>query len=208
MEWTTVHNDNGSIDYVTPLPGPVARYEDATQVLRWYNRQERSWVVSFADEQRHQVGPSEYVYSLEDAIDEAAHLIGQADPTPAQGAPAMTDIGHAEDYVDALTADEARTLHAALTARLDREAAAALAARWAAIDWDALDWRPTDKGESAPLPTDLWDCTSCSDDSGWTERVTAQRDPDGTITVHPECGHCGYEPTLDREGNVVDSIFS
>jgi len=75
LRWTKIEND-----YVTPLPQPtdVGYGQTATQVLRWYNRDERSWVTSYADEQRRQVGSSEYDGSREDSDASAAALIADS----------------------------------------------------------------------------------------------------------------------------------
>jgi hypothetical protein len=63
-------------NYYRPLPAPRdVRGEIATQVLRWYNRFERSWVVSLADAMGRQVGPSTYVYSLDDALAVAERMV-------------------------------------------------------------------------------------------------------------------------------------
>ena len=107
-----------------------------------------------------------------------------------------------------VTVADLRALIAEASRYVEAADLAALAERWAAIDWGGLDWRDdsprTDRSlERAALPDDLWTCTSCSEDSGWTERVWAYREA-GVITVHPECGHCGWQPVLDQHGNALD----
>ena len=104
---------------------------------------------------------------------------------------------------------ELRAALAPLVDLADLIDSAALAARWAAIDWDGLPWRDASSagwGEGvtrADLPDDLWDCPSCSPDSGWTKHAIAERAADGTITVDVECGHCGWQRTLDQQGEPL-----
>ena len=74
-EWTKIKNPNGSVDWTTPLPAPrETPYGTATIVLRWYNFTTRDWVVSLADDERHQIGSSTYVAHLADANAEAEYL--------------------------------------------------------------------------------------------------------------------------------------
>lgn len=77
LHWTTLrHPGYSTVDYLTPLPAPTSiDGETATHVVRWYNRDETSWVVSFADATGAQIGSSEYVYSKAEAEAEAAYLI-------------------------------------------------------------------------------------------------------------------------------------
>ena len=85
LAWTLLP-DRGllSREYVIPLAMPVEianRYGTegtATHVGRWYNRTTRDWVVIWCDADCTQIGSSAYVYSLEDAEDEAAHMLMQA----------------------------------------------------------------------------------------------------------------------------------
>lgn len=76
-------------DYMTELPAPVeiAYHGTATHVLRWYSRHERSWVVSYSDAQGAQMGVSEYVGTVEDAIAWRDYLIQLATPTTATAEP-------------------------------------------------------------------------------------------------------------------------
>lgn len=77
MKWTKRNHGTMTNDYLTPLhEAQTDRYgETATQVLMWYNPYEKSWVVSLADAEGHQVGPSRYVYSKAEAIEEAQFLV-------------------------------------------------------------------------------------------------------------------------------------
>lgn len=63
----------------------------------------------------------------------------------------------------------------------------------------------------AILPTEAtvlalaWECPSCRPDVGWPERAMAhQRYPGEAESVSVICGHCGYEPMYDLQGNQVD----
>lgn len=77
MIWTTIKDGRGNT-YVSPLDTPirVGAYEPdpATHVCRWYNRDERSWVVSYSDANGTQVGPSDYVWSAEEALSVAQSM--------------------------------------------------------------------------------------------------------------------------------------
>jgi hypothetical protein len=83
MTQTTIRHSNGAIDHLIELADPVAvdslfGVELATHILRWYNRSERSWVVSYATEEGHQIGESTYVASRGESDAEVARLIRAA----------------------------------------------------------------------------------------------------------------------------------
>ena len=82
ITWTKLrHPGYDSIDYLTPLPEPFdvdGHGIPATHVLRWYNRAETSWVVSYSTASGEQVGSSQYVYSAGDAEAEASYLLSRA----------------------------------------------------------------------------------------------------------------------------------
>lgn len=83
MNWTRVTDDYGLKCEFIPFDTPVSfGYDDefAAGVMRWYNRYERSWVVSYCDSQFNQIGSSEYVYSKSDADHEAEYLLNNGHP--------------------------------------------------------------------------------------------------------------------------------
>lgn len=49
-----------------------------------------------------------------------------------------------------------------------------------------------------------WECTSCRPDVGWADWTSMERDANGTITLHVECGHCGTDYHYDAVGEPID----
>lgn len=79
LTWTRVDRQARSLDYMTPLPQSIeVDYLDATHILRWYNAQERSWVVSYSDARGAQVGASQYVATKDESLMEASRLYSEA----------------------------------------------------------------------------------------------------------------------------------
>lgn len=100
LKWTKVDLGLRSLNWTTPLPAPFdcGESEPATHINRWYNRDERSWVVSYSDEKGTQIGSSEYVYSVDDAVANAIYLFNQAATISAERAAAATDMAlHGRD---------------------------------------------------------------------------------------------------------------
>jgi hypothetical protein len=126
LVWVTLPDDHehASRDYVVALPVPfmvTGSYEPepATHIHRWFNRAERSWVVTFATilDASHgdlagvagQVGSSTYVATRDEAEAEASRLWVRA-TTPAQAEPTPEEQAQAHaDYVLAL-ADRAQAI--------------------------------------------------------------------------------------------------
>lgn len=79
MDWQTVRDPNIGNTYYTPLGEPIRKVDGiARQIMMWYNRTTRDWVVSYADSEGRQVGSSEYVYTRTDAEEHARFLYQQA----------------------------------------------------------------------------------------------------------------------------------
>ena len=81
--WTTIKDGRGRT-YVMELPRPIRhKYSVATHVCRWFNRTTCDWVVSYSDAEGNQVGDSTYVYSANEAYDEAEGLFTMSLNEPA-----------------------------------------------------------------------------------------------------------------------------
>jgi len=82
--WTKDAGGLSTNTYVAPLVVTQRvgwSEEEATHVMRWYNRFERSWVVSYAvmrGGRAVQVGSSEYVYDLAEALDLGARMVADS----------------------------------------------------------------------------------------------------------------------------------
>lgn len=79
LTWTRLDHDYDTVDWITRLPtGPIEVTSwgaIATHVLRWYNRQEQSWVISYSDAHGTQVGDSTYVATKGESEQEAQRLV-------------------------------------------------------------------------------------------------------------------------------------